>query len=334
MKLLILGDPHLKITRFDLASTFLHWIDNLIIELKPHAVVNLGDTFDTHAVLRSEIKCEFRAHVDFAIQNTLCNKYYYILGNHDFYKPKDSMYHALGDWEGIEGLTIVNKVYDNGHMTFVPYLPDHTKFPKDTSRICFAHQTFVGADYGNQRQEIGVVSEDVAAEIIISGHVHKPQEFGKVIYVGSAYSQGLDDVDQVKRVMLFDTETYERQYFYPPLPLWYKRSYELSNNFTVDSLHTELSTLDSKHHWVIEIVGPKAEILAYLNSSIYKKLTKSIDLRVSPVFTDNKKQRVQIRAVSVDGIVGEYLDKVYSGSLDKELIKRKTLELLSNLKTS
>ena len=63
MKVLFIGDPHLKIGRFDLAVSFLTWLNKLIVEQKPDLVVNLGDTFDTHAVLRSEVLNEFMNHV-------------------------------------------------------------------------------------------------------------------------------------------------------------------------------------------------------------------------------------------------------------------------------
>ena len=62
-RILFIGDPHLKINRFDLATKFLTWLDALIEKEKPDLVVNLGDTFDTHAVLRSEVMNIFMAHV-------------------------------------------------------------------------------------------------------------------------------------------------------------------------------------------------------------------------------------------------------------------------------
>ncbi len=57
---------------------------------------------------------------------------------------------------------------------------DFTKFPRETQPICIAHQTFVGADYGYYRPDVGADADKCNAEIIISGHVHKKQEFGKV----------------------------------------------------------------------------------------------------------------------------------------------------------
>src|ERR1700680_1554966 len=90
---LFIGDPHLKINRFDLATSFLNWLNKLIEEQKPDLVVNLGDTFDTHAVLRSEVLNEFMKHVYGVLSQKI--PYVYLVGNHDMYKPNDPKYHAM-----------------------------------------------------------------------------------------------------------------------------------------------------------------------------------------------------------------------------------------------
>lgn len=333
MKILFIGDPHLKITRFDLAKRFLHWINEVISDYKPNVVVNLGDTFDTHAVLRSEIMGEFKRHVSHT--TNLGIKYFYILGNHDFYKPNSSEYHALQALEHMPLLTIVDKRIDfnDANITMVPHLPDHTKFPKDVKSICIAHQTFVGADYGYMRPEVGVDAGAVNAEIIISGHIHVKQEFGKVIYPGTPYAQSVNDIDQHKGVLLFDTETYEKEFIETPLPMWKGARYELTSDFTAQNLHEDLSEIvDSTNHWIIEVTGPKAEILAYQSSKPFLTLAKGKDIKIKPKFTDKKKQQIKIEALSMEHIVDEYVNKVYKGSLDKEEISSKALEILNKVR--
>ncbi len=336
MKLLFIGDPHLKITRFDLAKQFLSWINEVIKDYKPDAVVNLGDTFDTHAVLRSEIAGEFKKHIKHVTGMGI--RYYYILGNHDFYKPNSSEYHALQSMEGMYKFDVIDKRTDftlnqkNG-ITMIPYLPDHTQFPKETQPILIAHQTFVGADYGYMRPEVGVDAGAVNAEIIISGHIHVKQEFGKVIYPGTPYAQSVNDIDQHKGVMLFDTDTYEREFIESPLPRWAGAKYELTPSFTAADLHTSLcNTLDSDNHWIIEITGPKAEILAYQDSKQFKVMSKGIDVRIKSKFTDKKKQQIQIDALSMEHIIDEYANKVYKGSLDKKKISTKALKILAKVR--
>ncbi len=333
---MFIGDPHLKITRFDLAKQFLNWINGVISEYKPDVVVNLGDTFDTHAVLRSEIMGEFRKHVKHTTSQNI--RYFYILGNHDFYKPNSSEYHALQSMEDLPKFHVIVKRVDftanqkNG-ITMVPYLPDHTQFPKETQPILIAHQTFVGADYGYMRPEVGVDAGAVNAEIIISGHIHVRQEFGKVIYPGTPYAQSVNDIDQRKGVMLFDTDTYEREFIESPLPRWQGWKAEISQDHLIEDFHNDLfQYLNSTDHWVIEVTGPKAEILSYLDSKAYKTVTEGKDVKVKPKFTDKKKQQIQIEALSMEHIVDEWTNKVYIGSLDKKKISAKALEILGKVR--
>src|ERR1700677_95033 len=146
MRILFIGDPHLKINRFDLALQFLTWMNETVKVQKPDMVINLGDTFDTHAVVRTEIMKEFKDHVDFCLNHT--SSYYYILGNHDAYKPKDSKYHALQTMTDNSKFIVIDKVVEGHGMTFIPYQSDVSKFPMNTQPICIAHQAFVGADFG------------------------------------------------------------------------------------------------------------------------------------------------------------------------------------------
>src|SRR6478736_5361700 len=120
-KILFVGDPHLKITRFELAKTFLSWLNTTIATIKPDLVVNLGDTFDTHAVVRSEIQNEFFGHVEY-VCDTLGIPYVYLLGNHDMFKPNDSRYHALRSFKGaIPGFTVIDEITELDGITYVPY---------------------------------------------------------------------------------------------------------------------------------------------------------------------------------------------------------------------
>ncbi len=328
---MFIGDPHLKITRFDLAKQFLSWVNEVIEDYKPHAVVNLGDTFDTHAVLRSEIQGEFKRHIRHT--TGLGIRYFYILGNHDFYKPNSSEYHALQSMEDLPKFHVISKRTDFDGITMIPYLPDHTQFPKETQPILIAHQTFVGADYGYMRPEVGVDAGAVNAEIIISGHIHVRQQFGKVIYPGTPYAQSVNDIDQHKGVLLFDTDTYSKEFIESPLPRWLGMKAEISQNFSLEDLHNDLfQCLDPHNHWVVEITGPKAEILSYLDSKQYREVTEGIDIKIKPKFTDKTKQLIQIEALSMEHIVHEYMSKVYKGSLDKSKISAKALEILDKVR--
>lgn len=332
MKLLLIGDPHLKITRFDAAKQFLQWLNSTIQLHKPDLVVNLGDTFDTHAVLRSEIMAELMAHVNLVVGMGI--PYVYVLGNHDMYKPNDSKYHALSALKGkIKNFYVVDEPQNLFDITFVPYIHNAADFPKNSLELCIAHQTFKGADFGDITTKEGVDADSVSCSFIISGHIHKRQRYlsagGKtILYPGTPFSQSASDINQVKGISLFDTDTYRDTLIECPLPAWRGIRFEISPQCTIEDMHQQVKTLDPKDHWVLEIKGRRAEITGYLSSKEYKKAIAGIDVKVKTDYTDNEKRSVRINAMSMDQIVSEYIVKIYSGSLDKEELKQASLKIL------
>jgi DNA repair exonuclease SbcCD nuclease subunit len=276
---------------------------------------------------------EFVDHV----RNILAQKvpYVYLLGNHDMYKPNDSRYHALLPIKGtMKDFHVIDQVTNMYDITFVPYCPDPAAFPSSTLPICVAHQTFKGADYGDITTKDGVDADGVDAHIIISGHIHKRQSLGsKVIYPGSPFSQSVNDVNQVKGLLLFDTDTYGQQFIPCPLPMWRALEFELTSTTTATEMHAMLQqTLNTTDHWVIKIKGPKPEVLAYIDSKEYKEVVKGKDVKFRPDFTDKEKRQIKIEALSMEKIISEYVTKIYSGSLDKTQLESSALEILKTVR--
>ena len=110
-KVLFIGDPHLRINKFSLAIQFLTYLNKFVDEHKPDIVVNLGDSLDTHAVIRSEVLNELMNHIYHVVDSGI--PYIYLKGNHDQYSPKDGKYHALLPFKGrINNLFVVDSVQD------------------------------------------------------------------------------------------------------------------------------------------------------------------------------------------------------------------------------
>lgn len=342
-KILFIGDPHLKINRFDLALQFLSWVNKVIVEVRPDVVVNLGDTFDTHAVLRSEVLGEFMNHVDHVLSMDI--EYVYLLGNHDMYKPNDAKYHALKPFKGrIPKFHVIDEITEMFGMTFVPYQHNPDTFPRQTLPICVAHQTMLGADYGAIRANDGVIPASIkGCELLISGHIHTKQRIlpvagqgPEVLYVGSPFSQSATDVDQVKGVILFDSTTYGEIFYQAPLPAWRRLHVVVTQSTTLEHVQQMIDTdvKGSKDHWVLELEGPKAEIVGFLGSKEYKESIKNVDVKVKTTFTDKEKRKISIEARSMDSIISDYIVKVYSGSLDKDKLIEVARSVLSTSKQS
>jgi hypothetical protein len=331
LKIFLIGDVHHKITQFQLGCNFLEWVNHKISELKPDIVVNVGDHFDNHSILRSEIMTEYRKHVDHVLREKIA--YFHIVGNHELYKPKDKKYHALQCMKGLHPdyqIIDVDEGFDN--VSLIPFYPDYSLFPKKLKDVCITHNQFLGADFGYKKADDGIDSKTIDTHVILSGHVHMRHEFGKVVYVGTPYSKGLDDIDQTKGVTVFDTETYQRTFIETPFPRWIGKKYEISSDYTVQDLYLELkNTVNDKDHWIVQLTGPKAELVEFIASKEYKEL--NADVHVKTNFTDKDKKKVQISAVGMENIIKEYVEKVYDGSLDKNEITSGAVRVLNTVRS-
>lgn len=275
---------------------------------------------------------EFRKH---AVEIASLASYIYVLGNHDMYKPNDSTYHALQTMVDIPKFHVVDKVksFEKAGITVVPYQPDAKNFPTTTLPICIAHQTFMGADFGFYRPEDGVDPKTISADIIISGHIHKRQMFDKVIYPGTPYAQNVDDINQSKGLMLLDSETYEYTFIDSPFPRWKGLRFDI-REMSINDVHEDLEReLNNTDNWVIEITGPKTEILGYINSKQFLMIKEDRSIRIKPEYTDTlKRENTQIKSITPSNIVEEYIDKIYSGTLDKGKIKTIAQKILNEVK--
>lgn len=332
-KIMFIGDPHLRMNDFEQSVALLRWIESMAIEHKPDVVCNLGDTFHNHAVLRSEIMKEFSDHVDTITQNST---YWYVLGNHDQYKPKDNKYHALQAFKDRKDFIVYDEPrvdLDGLGITIIPYVQDFADFPLDTHKICITHNTFIGADYGFRREDCGIDADKISAEVIISGHIHKRQSFGKVTYPGTPAAHSATDVDEIKGLLLFDTATLEQSFIPSPFPCWKSLDFELSQSFSVNDMHDSIvSKVDNVNKWIVKISGPKSELLSYFKSKRYNDLISSNNIVIKSNMIDSTKQsRVKIEASSPDSIVSDYVNKVYNGTLDKQLIIRKAHDIINSL---
>jgi DNA repair exonuclease SbcCD nuclease subunit len=332
MKMLFIGDPHLRINEFEQSIKLLRWIESIAAEYKPDVVCNLGDTFHTHAVLRSELMKEFSDHID-AI--TKSSAYWYVLGNHDQYKPKDNKYHALQSFKDREDFRIFDDPrvdLDELGITVVPYVQNFADFPLDTNKICITHNTFIGADYGFRREDCGIDAARVSADIIISGHIHRRQTFGKVTYPGTPIAHNASEVDEIKGLLLFDTATLEQQFIKSPFPMWKSLDLTISDTFSISDLHDQVCSVDSVNKWIIKITGPKSEVSTYLKSKKHLDSVKDKNIIIkSNLIDSDKHSKIRIQASSPSLIISEYVEKIYSGNVDKQLIIRKAQEIINGL---
>jgi len=83
--------------------------------------------------------------------------------------------------------------------------------------VVLGHFDVVGARYRNGPVLAGIPADVFdRADVVLLGHVHKPQTLGHIHYVGSPFQQDYGEAGENKRVLIFDTSTLECTWV--PLP--------------------------------------------------------------------------------------------------------------------
>lgn len=136
------------------------------------------------------------------------DQFFWFPGNHDlFYKDKRDI-HSTAFGKHIPGMTIVDRITTINDVTMVPWLVgDEWKSMRSIkSRYVFGHfelpSFYMNAmvqmpDHGELRRE-----DFVGPEYVFSGHFHKRQHTGNIVYIGNAFPHNFSDTWDDERGMM------------------------------------------------------------------------------------------------------------------------------------
>jgi hypothetical protein len=143
----------------------------------------------------------------------------------------------------------------------MPYQADRGQFVELArslpSRTLICHQTFAGARYENGfYTEDGVDPALLPQGLVLSGHIHSPQTFGKVTYLGAPRWRTLSDADVERAIWLLEFD--DRGQLVSKTPF--------STGEVCRQIKYRLDTpqdpvplpLDQRHDWRIDVRGPAA----------------------------------------------------------------------------
>jgi hypothetical protein len=175
------------------------WIAGQVKEHWPDAVVNLGDTFDSHSNLDVPSLCTgVRAMEEIMKACRPCAaRFILIPGNHDAYSRD---YSSLEAFQGL-GIEVVWKpmVFDGviGALPFNKNAEMATKWIQDLEDECqviAAHVDVKHAKFfsGGHDSDIGVDPYDFRGPIY-AGHYHHPHDLGAFQFVGSVLHHNFSD---------------------------------------------------------------------------------------------------------------------------------------------
>lgn len=258
------------------------------------------------------------------------DQFFWFPGNHDlFYKDKRDI-HSSAFGRHIPGVTVVDRVTTLDDVTLVPWLVgDEWKSMKDLkSRYVFGHfelpSFYMNAmvqmpDHGElQRSDLS------SPEYVFSGHFHKRQHNGNVVYIGNAFPHNFADTWDDERGMMFMEWGGVPQYrSWPDAPKF--RSLKLSR--LIEEKDTLMkSKMYLKVNLDIDISFEEANF-------IKETFVKEHDVREISLIQDKDNVDILIedqtdaKFESVDQIVTEQLVNIESDSFDKSTL----LEIYNNL---
>lgn len=220
MNLLIIGDPHFKLSNQTQGKIMADQIINVVKDKKPDGVIIMGDTLDRHDIIHL---VPFITSIEFLKQlQDLC-KIYLIIGNHDrknnrvFLTEDEHPFIALKYWDNIEiidtvKLITISKNNQEYYFTMVPYVePGRFKealslVDYQKSHCIFCHQEFKGCNMGAFKSVNGDVWDEEL--YIISGHVHEYQKVQhNILYVGTPIQQSFGETPK-KHIMMLCVDDY------------------------------------------------------------------------------------------------------------------------------
>ena len=132
-----------------------------------------------------------------------------IPGNHDYIDASEKE-HALEPFRhASKHIHVLDNPCVLGNVLWVPWKRDNEElravFKKYEGQYqcIFGHFDIIGAHVNNNTaSDRGLKKEDFPCDVI-SGHYHKPQRMGKVIYIGSPYQTSMSEAGQNKRFIFY-----------------------------------------------------------------------------------------------------------------------------------
>lgn len=194
------------------------FISNLIEELKPDIVIDLGDTFHDNIYLTQTVL--YAASIGYSHIKDVCNrvgcKFFILPGNHNTQSINTGIYSSKilsGYGEFVDSLFCEN--FNGINFSMIPFVSDYQLQEflslRKSDDVIFTH-----AEYSGTKYESGQISNSPISpkfhKRIISGHIHLSQDIGNVSYPGSLVQNRFTKFCNKKTVggaLVFDTDTNE-----------------------------------------------------------------------------------------------------------------------------
>jgi DNA repair exonuclease SbcCD nuclease subunit len=278
MKILWIGDMHLRVSDLSDAGEIIDQLLAVIDAEGPEMVVLAGDQFDTFGVVRSEILSHWTR---FFVKAAQKSKIVALVGNHDLSGASGGV-SAMEPFKTYPNVMIVDSWMQmtvdkgfTGNVQFIPFMRDNAEFhnlcmslPKDS--VLFCHQSFNGAQFDNgfydpHGAEVSTVEHLYG---VISGHVHKSQKIQNILYPGTPRHLTFSDAGETKAVFSISlgngTYTVDKAHVLD-LP-----QFEVITAGSIDELSAKVAAIvpSQKNHYKLSAKGTPSEIAQFWQSPV------------------------------------------------------------------
>lgn len=208
MKIVVIGDPHIKANNIPEVDLFISKLVDLLKSETPDFIVILGDILNDHEKLNT---IALNKAVELFEKCSTISHTFVLVGNHDIINNSQFLTenHWLNPLKKWPNMNIVDKVIhierEDFNFTFLPYVPPGRfrdaldTIPEESwkkSDVIFCHQEFKNCKMNTITSIEGdTISEDYP--YIVSGHIHNRQTIGeKVYYPGSSMQTAFGESDK------------------------------------------------------------------------------------------------------------------------------------------
>jgi DNA repair exonuclease SbcCD nuclease subunit len=249
-------------------------------------------------------------------------KVYFILGNHDlFYKDKREI-NSVEFMRLFPNIVPIRELYTEGDVTIMPWLigDEWTKVKQLKSRYIFGHlelpHFYMNAmvqmpDHG--QLQTGHFQNQ---ELVFTGHFHKRQQKGNVVYIGNAFPHNYADAgDDDRGMMTLEWGGKPEYHSWPDQPIY--RTYKLSQ---IIDRPDEL--LREKMHCRVTIDLPITFEEANFIKEQFMPQYNLRELMLIPekIEVESAVNPIDITFESVDTIVMNQINNIDSDTYDKKLL--------------
>jgi DNA repair exonuclease SbcCD nuclease subunit len=291
-------------------------------------VVHLGDAFDNRKGIDYWALEWAKTNVYDRFEK-LGIKVYNIVGNHDAYYKNSNEVNAINallqQYDNVIPISNPKEFCIDGLNTLMlPWIcsdneeESYNLIKKTNAKVVFGHLELSGfAAYPGHLQTEGMEPEKFDKfDRVFTGHYHTKSDNGKIFYLGNTYQMFWNDVDETRGFHIFDTDTYELEYFKNPYNIFERIYYE-----DTDYKKFDTSYLEEK---IVKVVVRQKTNQLKFDKFVDKILkTNPLDLKVVEIvdINDGNVDCEEISAEDTLSILDKYVEES-EFDLDKTIIKK------------